>query len=158
MNLRITVRLAFTLLALAIVHSPSHAQQAPPPDRPAGMNAEQTKRFEDAIAPYVKQARASLPSAKAKFLSGLKPGEILYITIRLYDDQRRFEQVFVKVNEWKGTTVHGVIASDLALIKDKMKGEKITCKEEDVFDWTISKPDGTEEGNFVGKFLDTYQP
>ena len=31
-------------------------------------------------------------------------------------------------------------------------------KESDVLDWTISKPDGTEEGNFVGKFLDTYKP
>ena len=28
----------------------------------------------------------------------------------------------------------------------------------EVLDWTISKPDGTEEGNFVGKFLDTYRP
>jgi uncharacterized protein YegJ (DUF2314 family) len=158
MNLRIAVCLAFTFLAITILHSPVRAGQAPPQDRPAGMSAEQAKRFEDAIAPYVKQARTSLPSAKAKFLSGLKPGEIFYITIRLYDDQRRFEQVFVKVNEWKGTAIHGVIASDLALIKDKRKGEKITCKEEDVFDWTISKPDGTEEGNFVGKFLDTYQP
>lgn len=158
MNRRLTPRLALALLAFAVLHSPVRAQQPRPQDRPAGMNAEQAKRFEDAIAPYVKQARTSLPSAKAKFLSGLKPGEIFYITIRLYDDQRRFEQVFVKVNEWKGTAIHGVIASDLALIKDKKKGEKITCKEDDVFDWTISKPDGTEEGNFVGKFLDTYQP
>ena len=28
----------------------------------------------------------------------------------------------------------------------------------EVLDWTVSKPDGTEDGNFVGKFLDTYKP
>jgi hypothetical protein len=29
--------------------------------------------------------------------------------------------------------------------------------ETEVMDWLISHPDGSEEGNFVGKFLDTYQ-
>jgi len=37
-------------------------------------------------------------------------------------------------------------------------GDTYSFPEADLLDWTISKPDGTEEGNFVGKFLDTYQP
>lgn len=31
----------------------------------------------------------------------------------------------------------------------------IDFKEKDIIDWLISKPDRSEEGNFVGKFLDT---
>jgi hypothetical protein len=30
--------------------------------------------------------------------------------------------------------------------------------ERDLLDWLITRPDGTEEGNVVGKFLDTYRP
>jgi hypothetical protein len=64
----------------------------------------------------------------------------------------------VRVTSWKDDVIEGVEASDLELLKHHEKGEKLKCKESDVLDWTISKPDGTEEGNFVGKFLDTYKP
>ena len=30
--------------------------------------------------------------------------------------------------------------------------------ESDLLDWVIRKPYGSEEGNVVGKFLDTYNP
>lgn len=33
----------------------------------------------------------------------------------------------------------------------------ISFAESMLIDWTISKPDGTEEGNYIGKFLDDYQ-
>jgi hypothetical protein len=35
---------------------------------------------------------------------------------------------------------------------------RITFSETEMVDWVISKPDGTEEGNVVGNFLDTYEP
>lgn len=158
MKFRSSIPLSFALLCLFAFQNSILTQQAPPPDKPVGTKADQLKRYEDAISPYVKQARETLPSAKAKFLGGLKPGEVFYVTIRLYDDQKRYEQVFVQVVEWTGTTIRGLISSDLTLVKNRKKGEKINCKQEDVYDWTISKPDGTEEGNFVGKFLDTYRP
>ena len=31
----------------------------------------------------------------------------------------------------------------------------IEFNEKDILDWLIAKPDGSEEGNFIGKFLDT---
>jgi hypothetical protein len=34
-------------------------------------------------------------------------------------------------------------------------GQTYTFNESDLIDWFISKPDGSEEGNVVGKFLDT---
>ena len=33
-----------------------------------------------------------------------------------------------------------------------------TLPDSEVVDWMFSKPDGSEEGNVVGKFLDTYKP
>jgi uncharacterized protein YegJ (DUF2314 family) len=127
-----------------------------PKDKPADVTGENLKDFEDAIAPYVAQARASLPDAKKRFKKGLKPGEVLYITSRLAGQDGKFEQVFVQVNSWKGNKITGLLASEMQLVKEHRKGEKMTVQEKDVYDWTISKPDGTEDGNYVGKFLDNY--
>ncbi|HUA13793.1 MAG TPA: DUF2314 domain-containing protein [Verrucomicrobiae bacterium] len=128
-----------------------------PADKPAGISLNHAKKFEEAIAPYVKQARETLPRAKKKYLKGLRKGEIFFVTTRFREGEK-FEQVFVRVTSWEGDTIHGLLASDMALLTEHKRGETVICKESDVIDWTISKPDGTEEGNFVGKFLDSYKP
>lgn len=142
------------------VASPSPQPLSPqaPVDKPVSIgNAEQTRKFEAAIAPYVKQAKATLPQAKTRFLAGLPKGDHFLVTIRMYDAGGQFEQVFVGVTSWEGQTIHGILASDTPIIH-RRPSEVVTCKEQDVLDWTISQADGTEEGNFVGKFLDTYKP
>lgn len=117
-----------------------------------------TNNFEKAIAPYVAQARKTLPDTKKRFQQGLRPGEVLYVTIRLYNAAGKYEQVFVEVKSWKDSTIAGLLSSEPDMVKEHKRGEKLTVQEKDVYDWTISKPDGSEDGNFVGKFLDTYQP
>jgi uncharacterized protein YegJ (DUF2314 family) len=130
-----------------------------PKDRPADISdKEAAKKFEDAIAPYVAKARATLPNTKTRFKKGLGKGEVLFVTVRIYDSSRRFEQVFVEVKSWNDTSMSGLLASSPRLVKGHKEGEKMTVNEKDVYDWTISKPDGTEDGNFVGNFLDTYHP
>jgi uncharacterized protein YegJ (DUF2314 family) len=145
------------ILLVAFLAAQELAPNAPP-DKPAGVTGpEQVTRFEEAIAPYVKKAQKTLPGAKKKYLKGLPKGDVFFVTTRIYENGK-FEQVFVKVTAWEGDMLRGLLASDMSLLKSHKKGEIVTCKETDVLDWTISKPDGTEEGNFVGKFLDSYKP
>ena len=158
MNHRPALPLAFFLLSFVPLLAPVAAQNKSPQDKPVPVTAEKSKKFADAIAPYVKKARETLPETKKKYLAGIPKDQTFFVTINLYDPSKNFEQVFVRVTSWKGKAVQGILASDLALIHNHSKGEKLTCNESEILDWTISKPDGTEEGNFVGKFLDTYQP
>lgn len=158
MNHRPAIQLALFLLSSVPAFVPVAAQNNPPQDKPVASNAEQVKKFEDAIAPYVKKAQETLPEAKKKYLAGLPQGQIFYVTIKLYDASKKYEQVFVRVTSWKGETIEGILSSDISLIHNHSRGEKLSFNESEVLDWTISKPDGTEEGNFVGKFLDTYRP
>jgi uncharacterized protein YegJ (DUF2314 family) len=133
--------------------SPSHY----PTDKPlAAPNANDVQSVERAIAPYIKQAKATLPQAKEKYLKGLPKGEHFSVTTKIHDADGKFEQVFVGVTSWEGETIKGLLISDLITLHDHKVGESITLKQSDVLDWTISKPDGSEEGNFVGKFLDSY--
>jgi uncharacterized protein YegJ (DUF2314 family) len=129
-----------------------------PKDKPVTSSHDQVMTFEDAIAPYVARARATLPDVKKRFAKGLNKGEVLFVTIRLYGPDKKYEQVFVEVKSWKGQTINGLLSTAPELVKSHHQGEKLVVDEKDVYDWTISKPDGTEEGNFVGNFLDTYHP
>jgi uncharacterized protein YegJ (DUF2314 family) len=66
------------------------------------------------------------------------------------------EQVFVKVVEVRANTISGRIWNDIGIVKGFEKGQEHSFPESELIDWTIVSPDGTEEGNVVGKFLDTW--
>ncbi len=118
-------------------------------------STQKQKEYEKMIAPYVKQALKKLPEAKQRFLKGLKSGEAFFLVTRIYDKDGKFEQVFVRVKKWDNENIKGLISNDLYTVKEYYYGQIIDFKEKDVLDWLISKPDGSEEGNYVGKFLDT---
>ena len=136
-----------------------HVAANAPQDKPGQITAEQEKKFDEAIKPYIEQARKTYPEAKQRFLDGLPPKHSFFVTTRLHDPDGRFEQVFVAVKEIKDGKITGIIYSEIQLLKDAFKfGDSYTFAESELLDWTITNPDGSEEGNFVGKFLDTYQP
>ena len=128
-----------------------------PKDKPVNAGQSEVERLEAAIKPYIEKAKNTYPEAKVRFFSGLPPRHTFFVTTRLYDSSQRFEQVFVAVREIKDGQISGVIASQIHLVSGYRQGDAHTFPESELIDWTISKPDGTEEGNFVGNFLDTYQ-
>lgn len=131
-----------------------------PTDRPValtGEDASSLREFEQLIAPAVKQARKTLPKAQQRFRAGLPSGQAFFLTTRIFDANGRFEQVFVRVKNWSGGTVQGLISNELNVVQQYKPGQLITFPETAVLDWTISTADGREEGNFIGKLLDSLQ-
>jgi uncharacterized protein YegJ (DUF2314 family) len=128
---------------------------AAPPDQPKRTTAEQFRTAEEAMKPYVEQARKTYPEARQRYLAGLPAKQVFFVTTRLYDGTGRFEQFFVEVKEIKDGKIRGLIASEIQFVKTHKLGDEYSFPESDLIDWTISKPDGTEEGNVVGKFLQT---
>lgn len=115
------------------------------------------KAFEKIIAPAVKEAQKTLPQAKQRFLLGLPSDEAFFLTTRIYDTDGSFEQVFIRVTNWESTTVIGTIANELRAVQQYHPNQSIEFPEKDILDWTITKSDGSEEGNFVGRFIDILQ-
>jgi uncharacterized protein YegJ (DUF2314 family) len=107
----------------------------------------ETSRLDKAMQPYVVKARAGLPGIKKRFDAGLKD-EVLMLTLRVY---------LATVKKWDDKGITGIIASDVMGIKSHKMGDEINFPEKDVLDWTIEKSDGTEEGNVVGNFLNTFK-
>ena len=119
--------------------------------------------YDRAIAPYVAKARASYPSARKRYLGGLPSGYTFAVWIRLYQNdekarEHRHEDVFVVVEQIKNGTIHGYINNNLDLLTNYKNGQRIEFPESDVRNWLILRPDGTEEGNDVGRFLEHWKP
>lgn len=154
----------FTLAgcSVAIAQQPTPTREvyvAPnaPKDKPVNAQESEAEQIEAAIKPYIEKAKSTYPEAKARFLKGLPPKHTFFITTRLTDASKRIEQVFIAVHDIKDGKVSGAIASEIHLVSGYKFGDTYTFPESELIDWTISKPDGTEEGNFVGNFLDSYQ-
>jgi uncharacterized protein YegJ (DUF2314 family) len=148
-----------TLLALAFTITAAFAQTADysktPKDKPASV----TDALEKAIQPYVTQGRRTYPAAKKRFIAGLPPKYIFSVTTKLYDHlHKTFEIVFVGVDSIKNGRVTGWLATHTQAITNYHYRDRVSFPESDVLDWTIVSPDGTEEGNVVGKFIDKWKP
>ena len=142
--------------------APQSAPQTGLPDkrtRAEGQDA--MRKLDKAVAPYVARAKKTWPDAKARFWKGLPKGQTLYVTYRLRENKgKQQETVFVAVKSinTKTSLIVGKIANILATVRTFKTGQWVKFSEVDLLDWTITRPDGTEEGNVVGKFLDSYKP
>ena len=161
------MRLVVALLALLVLplraspaqERPVHVAPNAPKDNPVGAAMPcQWHAMVRAMAPYVAKARASYPAAKARFQAGLPERHTFFVTTRLTDRRGRIEQVFVVVDSIVGTEIRGRIWSPVGTVEGYALRQPYAFPESGLVDWMVSRPDGTEEGNVVGIFLDTYQP
>ncbi|MGA2735580.1 MAG: hypothetical protein ABSG35_23675 [Syntrophobacteraceae bacterium] len=105
--------------------------------------------------PYVEEAKRTYPQAKARFQSGLPAGYRFLVTIDLQENNIN-ENAFMDVRKISDGKVTAVLATELIRVKSYQFGKLYVFPESEVVDWTITSPDGKEEGNFVGKCMDEY--
>ncbi len=154
------MKIIWLLFLFAIPLLAAEPKLAPnaPKDQPKRAKEKEVEALDKAIAPYIAKARAAWPDAKERYLAGLPAGHSFFVTTRIRDKDGKFEQVFIAVESIKAGRIVGLIWSDLHLVTGFKRGQRHEFAEAELMDWLISKPNGTEEGNFVGNFLDTYQP
>jgi hypothetical protein len=146
-------------VALGAANHQHEEKSKGPPDKPLGMSSkEKLAAYDRAIAPYVAKARATYPDAKKRFLAGLPPGYRFSVRVPLSDPDGKREDSFIAVEKISGDEITGTIQSQLTVVSHYKTGQRITVPELQIDNWVIVRPDGTEEGNAVGKFLDHYKP
>jgi uncharacterized protein YegJ (DUF2314 family) len=111
-----------------------------------------------AMQPYIAQARSKWPEARKRFLAGLPPYHSFFVTTLLVDEDDRREQVFIAVDSIRNGVISGRIWNRVDVVRGFSMGDDYSFPESQLRDWMIARPDGSEEGNFVGKFLDSYEP
>lgn len=128
-----------------------------PKDQPVSAMGAKVDAIKAAMAPHIEEARRTYPDAKQRYLAGLPQGHVFFVVATLRDPDGAEEQVFVGVSGIKDGKVSGRIASDILGLRSYKRGDAYAVDEAKLIDWVISRPDGSEEGNFVGKFLDDWQ-
>ncbi len=123
-----------------------------PQDKPKEWGGDSAERM---MQPYIEEAKRTYPQAKARFQSGLPAGYSFFVTIDLHENNMH-ENAFMAVRKISDGNVTAVLATKLTNVKSYQYGKQYVFPESEVVDWTITSPDGKEEGNFVGRFLDEY--
>jgi hypothetical protein len=128
-----------------------------PRDAPVGITTDTAMaRTFAMLEPCRLKALATWPAARSRFVAGLPSNQSLFVTTRIRDPASRLEQVFLAVDRIPRDSVVGRIWSDIAVVSGFHRGQSLTLPQSAIVDWMISKPDGSEEGNWMGKFLDAY--
>lgn len=170
-GLRVAIRFTVVLVLAAGLNAGCGNNPAPtnlPPNPGLSPNAPQdqpvdakskaeVEEYLAAIAPYIEKGRKTYPDAKKRYVAGLPAGQNFFAVTNLRDGSDTSEQVFVAVASIKDDRISGRIASDIIAVKGFNYGDPYTFPESELVDWLITHPDGSEEGNVVGKFLDEWQ-
>jgi hypothetical protein len=108
------------------------------------------------IQRLIAEATSKLDAVRSRFIAGLPTGHHLFVTTILRSGDAA-EQVFVAVRDWSNLDmVEGLLASPPHSVKYRA-GDVLQIPRTEVIDWTIARPDGSEEGNLLGKYLDSLQ-
>jgi len=118
-------------------------------------------KYEHIIAPYVAKARATYPAAKKRFFAGLPRGWRFEVWLRLYQNDQSGKHVaaedcFVAIERIQEGRVWGILMNQPIIVHGYTRGDRVTAPEAEVRNWMFARPDGTEEGNVVGKFLEKH--
>ncbi|MDO7850380.1 hypothetical protein [Hymenobacter convexus] len=125
------------------------ADTAPASVRPA------LTRDETALADPVREALRTLPQAKKRFLAGLPSGDQFLLSVRVIATDTSFRQVSARVLGWHGNTVQALLLPDASGSASAAEPVPVSFPETAVVDWTLLRASGRQEGNYVGRYIDT---
>lgn len=144
----------FLLAGLTATAQPAAVQVLPPtPAAPAAIRPKMA-RADSALAEPLQQARRTLGQARKRYAAGLPGGTRCLVTVRVLASDTSFRQVQARVIGWRDGAVQALISPGEAA-SDAADLRPVSFPEAAVLDWTFLAANGREEGNFVGKYLDT---
>lgn len=122
------------------------------PAAPTGIR-EKMARADSALAEPMQQARRTLSQARKRYVAGLPGGTQCLVMVRILASDTSFRQVQARVIGWHNGAVQALISPALTAALTDLR--PVSFPEAAVLDWTFLAANGREEGNFVGKYLDT---
>ncbi len=138
-----------------------NARRLPPPKPDTVANAFVTDKLllaklDSAMWPKVEEAKTTLKEVHKRWNKGLPKGSQLFVTVRIYREDGQFEHVLGRVDKWVPNRLFTTVASVMTN-NDRFKpGQSMATEQANVVDWKIVNADGSEEGNYVKKFLEEY--
>ena len=112
-------------------------------------------RAQAALADPLREALRTLPAAKKRFQVGLPQGDQLLLSVRVQATDTSFRQASARVLGWHGSNIQALLLPSPAGATGLAEPLPVSFPETAVVDWTLLRASGREEGNYVGRHLDT---
>jgi uncharacterized protein YegJ (DUF2314 family) len=153
------MKLFLSLCLLATLSAPLIA--VPPGEEGNTTPIRRLEEIERLAAPYITKARATYPAAKKRFLAGLPPGHKFVVGLRFFQRDERagkvvVEEMLVQVERIEKGRIIGRLANAPVVVRNIKYGDTVSRPESEITNWLIEHPDRSEEGNYVGKFLEKH--
>jgi len=103
------------------------------------------------------RAKARLLALKPAWTKRHAPGDQLLVKGPFETSEGGNEWMWVEVTRWEGEVIEGLLANTPDDVPGLALGAKVQVKESDVFDYLLTRADGTEEGNTTGKLMERRQ-
>ncbi len=99
------------------------------------------------------RAKEKIPELYNKFSQGFPVGTHLLIKFPFENIAGEREWMWVEVVKWEEKTIKGLLQNDPQIVKNLKAGQEVIKNIDDMFDYILYFPDGTQEGNETGKII-----
>lgn len=99
------------------------------------------------------RARKKAFALRERFAKGPPHGQELLVKAPFSTPGDGNEWIWVEVVAWRGDTIDGVLTEDAFDIPNLKRGARVEVQAGQIFDYLLSKSDGTQEGNETGPLL-----
>jgi len=100
-----------------------------------------------------KRAKETTLKFKDDFNKGFPVGTALLIKFPFSNLAGENEWMWVEVIKWEGDTVTGLLQNEPQMVTNVKIGEEVTKDFDEMFDYILYHPDGTNEGNETGEII-----
>jgi hypothetical protein len=104
-----------------------------------------------------RRAVKALMGYKRGFAERRGKGETLLVKGAFATASGGREFMWLQVLRWQDKTISGLLQNDPLEVPGLKSGARVELDEDAVFDYLLRRPDGTEEGNETGKFIERLQ-
>ena len=108
---------------------------------------------DDKILAAKERAKEKIPELYNKFNLGFPTGTHLLIKFPFENEEEQREWMWVEVVKWEEDQVNGLLQNDPHIIKNLKSGQEVEKNINEMFDYIIYYPDGSQEGNETGKII-----
>lgn len=106
------------------------------------------------LAVSARQKKKLLEQVKPRWLKHHDPGDTLLVKAPFTKPSGGSEWMWVEVTTWKRGVISGTLQNDPSEVTDLKAGARVEVKEDEVFDYLLTKADGSEEGNETAPLLE----
>ena len=104
------------------------------------------------------RARKKALSFRDRYQAGVPEGEQLLVKAPFKTPDGENEWMWVEVVSWKGNVISGILQNQPFNVPTLKSGSRVEVRADEIFDYTLTRRDGSHEGNETGRIMERRQP